>query len=50
MGWQSGIGGVKVRRQADRIINKVVEKMTLSEALAVTDWPEIRGPDSLKLR
>ena len=48
--WQSGIGGVEVRCRDDLIINKAFVKMTLAAVLAVTDWLEARGPDSLQLK
>lgn len=48
--WQSGICGVEVRCQDDLIINKGFVKKTLGNVLAVTDWLEVRGPDSLQLK
>jgi hypothetical protein len=31
-------------------LNKAVVEATLGEALGVTEWVEIRGPDSMQLR
>jgi hypothetical protein len=48
--WQSGITGVEVRCQDDLIVNKTFVKNVLSDALGVTEWLEVVGPDSLQLK
>lgn len=48
--WESGVSGVLVRLpRADRINSATVEQV-LSEALGVSEWVRIHGPDSMQLR
>jgi hypothetical protein len=47
---QSGVSGMFVRfPRCGRLNREVVEKV-LGEALGVSEWVEVRGPDSMQLR
>jgi hypothetical protein len=48
--WKSGATGLIVRFPSGQLLNKAVVESTLSEALGVTVWAEVRGPDSMQLR
>jgi hypothetical protein len=49
--WESGITGTHVRwPDSGWTLNKDVVLRILSEHLGVTEWDEVRGPDSIKLR
>jgi hypothetical protein len=48
--WQSGVTGVFVKCPPALRLNKGVVLAILSEALGVTQWEEVRGPDSIQLR
>lgn len=48
--WDSGVTGVVLRiPRAERINADKVEQI-LSDALGVTNWTRVRGPDSMGLR
>ena len=47
---ESGIAGIDVWFPKDRILNKSAVIKVLSDALGVTEWSEVRGPDSLQLK
>jgi hypothetical protein len=48
--WESGVSGVFVRfPRAGRLNREAVERM-LSAALGVSEWAQVRGPDSMQLR
>jgi hypothetical protein len=46
----SGAKGVNVKYPKDSILNKIVIQKTLSKLLGVSEWQEVRGPDSLQLK
>jgi hypothetical protein len=46
----SGVTGVNVIVADDAKLNRAIVLATLSEALGVTEWKEVRGPDSMQLR
>ena len=48
--WASGVTGVFVRFPRNEKLNKEVVMRILSDTLGVTEWNEVRGPDSMKLR
>ena len=48
--WESGVTGVFVRYPRAQRLNKATAEAVLSEALGVTEWVEVRGPDSMELR
>jgi hypothetical protein len=48
--WESGVTGVFARYPRNQRLNKATTEAVLSEALGVTEWVEIRGPDSMALR
>jgi hypothetical protein len=48
--WESGVSGVYVRVPRTEQINAMTVERILSEALGVTAWERVRGPDSLQLR
>jgi hypothetical protein len=48
--WQSGVKGLNAVVPATTRLNKSVVLEVLSDALGVTEWSEIRGPDSIVLR
>jgi hypothetical protein len=48
--WASGVTGVNVIVADDAKLNREIVLATLSEALGVTEWKEVRGPDSMQLR
>jgi hypothetical protein len=48
--WDSGVTGLNVILPDDSKINKSLVLIVMSEILGVTEWIEVRGPDSIKLR
>ena len=48
--WESGVTGVHVKWPRGAPLNKDVVLRLLSEQLHVTQWEEVRGPDSMQLR
>jgi len=48
--WKSGVTGLNVIVSDEAKLNKSVVLRTLSEVLGVTEWLEVRGPDSMQLR
>ena len=48
--WDSGVTGVHVVMADDAKLNREIVLATLSEVLGVTEWKEVRGPDSMRLR
>jgi hypothetical protein len=48
--WRSGITGVQVHHPKDQQLNILISKQVVADALGVTEWREVRGPDSLKLK
>ncbi|MCS3452018.1 MULTISPECIES: hypothetical protein [Bradyrhizobium] len=49
LAWKSGVTGVNVIVR-DEKINKSTVLRLLSDALEVTEWLEVQGPDSMQLR
>jgi len=48
--WESRVMGVFARFPRNQRLNKATAETILSEALGVTEWVEVRGPDSMNLR
>jgi len=48
--WDSGVTGMHVIVAHDEELNKSLVLQTLSKILDVTEWSEVRGPDSMQLR
>lgn len=48
--WESGVKGVFIRIPRADQINAAVIEQVLSEALGVSEWVRVRGPDSMQLR
>jgi hypothetical protein len=48
--WESGVTGLNVIVADDAKLNKQVVLQTLSDVLGVSEWSEVRGPDSIMLR
>src|SRR5262245_15032920 len=48
--WESGVSGVFVRLPRREPINAATVERVLSDALGVTKWVRVRGPDSIQLR
>lgn len=48
--WESGVSGVVVRLPRDERINTTTVERILSQALGVSEWVRVRGPDSMQLR
>ena len=48
--WASGVTGVSVRFPQSGKLSKTVVLHTLADALGVTEWNEVHGPDSMRLR
>jgi hypothetical protein len=48
--WESGVSGVLIRFPRAGRLNRAVDKQVLSAALGVSEWVEVRGPDSMQLR
>jgi hypothetical protein len=48
--WPSGVTGVFVKWPPSLKLNKDAALAILSAQLGVTEWSEIRGPDSIQLR
>lgn len=48
--WESGVSGLFVRFPRAGRLNRAAVEELLSAALGVSEWVEVRGPDSMKLR
>jgi hypothetical protein len=48
--WESGAEGFVVHFPRSQRLNKSAVERVLSERLGVTEWIEVRGPDSMHLR
>jgi len=48
--WRSGVTGLNAILPHDAKIDRSVVLTVLSDALGVTEWSEVRGPDSMQLR
>jgi hypothetical protein len=48
--WKSGVTGINMIVPDEKKINKAVVIDALSDALGVTEWIEVKGPDSMNLR
>jgi hypothetical protein len=48
--WGSGVTGLNAFLPEDSKINKSTVLAVLSDTLGVTEWIEVRGPDSITLR
>jgi hypothetical protein len=48
--WASGVTGVNIVAADDDRINRAFVFDKLSETFGVTEWREVRGPDSIQLR
>jgi hypothetical protein len=48
--WASGVTGINVVVPDDARLDKPSVLAALSDAFAVTEWSEVRGPDSMNLR
>jgi hypothetical protein len=48
--WKSGVTGLNAILPKDTRIDKSVVLTVLSDALGVTEWSEVEGPDSMQLR
>ena len=48
--WKSGVRGTVVTLPRGMLVNKSAVLQILSDALGVTTWSEVRGPDSMQLR
>ncbi len=48
--WDSGVSGLLVRLPLAERINAATVERVLSEALGVSEWVRVRGPDSMQLR
>jgi hypothetical protein len=48
--WESGVSGVVVRFPRTGRLNRETVERLLSAALGVSEWVEVRGPDSMRLR
>ena len=50
MTWESGVKGIHAILDKDIKINKNTVKKLLSDEFKVSEWIEVRGPDSIVLR
>lgn len=48
--WRSGVTGLNAILPSDAKTDKSVVLTVLSDTLGVTEWSEVRGPDSMQLR
>jgi hypothetical protein len=48
--WESGVSGVYIQFPRSEKLDKGRVKAILSETLGVTEWIEVRGPDSMQVR
>jgi hypothetical protein len=48
--WKSGVTGLSIFVGDDTALNKSTVIQMLADALAVTNWSEVQGPDSIQLR
>jgi hypothetical protein len=48
--WESGVSGTTVHFPESEKINKTLVFKVLADALGVSEWKEVHGPDSMDLR
>jgi hypothetical protein len=48
--WDSGVAGVFVRFPQGEVLNKIAVERVLSAWLGVSEWVQVRGPDSMQVR
>ena len=48
--WESGVSGVVIRLPRTERVNAATVERVLSAALGVSEWVQVRGPDSMQLR
>ena len=48
--WESGASGIVVRFPESQTLSKTAVDQVMSEAIGVSEWVEVRGPDSMQLR
>lgn len=48
--WRSGATGLNVNYPKDKKLNKLAVMKVLSDVLGITEWSEVRGPDSLQMK
>ncbi len=48
--WESGAEGVLVRFPRGEALDKLTVERVLKAALGVSEWVQVRGPDSMRLR
>lgn len=48
--WESGVAGVYVKWPQEKKLNKDALLEVLSAQFGVSQWLEVRGPDSMQLR
>lgn len=48
--WESGITGMNIVLPNDAVINASTLLKMMSHELGVSEWREVRGPDSMMLR
>jgi hypothetical protein len=48
--WDSGVRGTAITYPGSRNLNRRLVETPLSKVLGVTEWEEVRGPDSMQLR
>lgn len=50
LAWKSGATGINIIVPDNTVLSKSSVVQALSEALGVTEWVEVRGPDSIQMR
>jgi hypothetical protein len=50
LAWKSGVIGINVIVPDDTVIDKSLVLKTLSDILEISEWSEVCGPDSMRLR
>ncbi len=48
--WESGVTGVVVQFPRCERLNRTAVERVLSNVLGVSEWAQVRGPDSMQLR
>lgn len=48
--WASGVTGINIIVPDDTKLNKSTVLRLLADVLGITEWSEVRGPDSMQLR
>jgi hypothetical protein len=48
--WESGVTGLVIRFPRAARLNREAVERVLSATLGVSEWVEVRGPDSMRLR